>query len=108
MGTHGARAKPVQGSLFEEDYLVRTLGTIARLPEVALTELVANGWDAGASKVAISIPAEHDEDLIVEDDGVGMTAQEFKRRWMTLGYDRVKHQGWVVTYPPGREQFKAR
>jgi hypothetical protein len=37
------------GSLFEEDYLVRTLGRIAHDPEVALTELVANAWDAGAS-----------------------------------------------------------
>ena len=36
------------GSIFEDDYLVRTLGRIAHDPEVALTELVANSWDAGA------------------------------------------------------------
>ena len=36
------------GSLFEDDYLLRTLGRIAHEPEVALTELVANAWDAGA------------------------------------------------------------
>ena len=39
------------GSLFEEDYLIRTLGRIAHDPEIALTELVANAWDAGALTV---------------------------------------------------------
>ncbi len=38
----------VQGSLFEEDYLLRTLGSLVHLPDIALTELVANAWDAGA------------------------------------------------------------
>ncbi len=46
------------GSLFEEDYLLRTLGRIAHDPDVALTELVANAWDAGASCVDITIPTE--------------------------------------------------
>jgi len=48
----------VQGSLFEEDYLIRTLRDLARKADVALTELVANAWDAGASKVDITIPEE--------------------------------------------------
>lgn len=33
---------PLQTSLFEEDYLLRELGQVARVPQVALTELVAN------------------------------------------------------------------
>ena len=37
----------VFGSLFEEDYLLRTLGRIAHDPDVALTELVANAWMPG-------------------------------------------------------------
>lgn len=45
----GSRRDKGSGSLFEEDYLVRTLGRIANDPETALTELVANAWDAGAS-----------------------------------------------------------
>lgn len=44
-----------QGSLFEEDYLIRTLGALVHNPEVALTELVANAWDVGATTVDISI-----------------------------------------------------
>lgn len=79
------------GSLFEEDYLVRTLGRIAHDPEIALTELVANAWDAGASLVDLTIPPVREAMLVVKDDGHGMSAQQFKARWMTLGYDRVKH-----------------
>lgn len=32
---------PIQPSLFEEDYLLRELGQVAHVPQVALTELVA-------------------------------------------------------------------
>jgi hypothetical protein len=42
-----AAGAPLQGCLFEEDFLLRTLGPIVRYAEVALTELVANAWDAG-------------------------------------------------------------
>ena len=42
----------VQGSLFEEDYLIRTLGALVHYPEIALTELVANAWDAGGAITA--------------------------------------------------------
>lgn len=43
-------------SLYEDDYIIRSLGTIVFLPDIALTELVANAWDAGATNVYISIP----------------------------------------------------
>lgn len=93
----------VQGSLFEEDYLFRTLGTLVHLPDIALTELVANAWDAGASEVKITIPEQHGELLIVEDDGTGLTKEQFHNRWMKLGYNRIKHQGKKVEFPPGRQ-----
>jgi hypothetical protein len=32
--------------LFEEDHLLRKLGQVAHVPQVALTERVANAWDA--------------------------------------------------------------
>lgn len=92
----------VQGSLFEEDYLIRTLGDLARKADVALTELVANAWDAGASKVDITIPEERNQKLIIEDDGIGLTKKEFHARWMKLGYDRLRHQGPKVEFPHGR------
>ena len=96
------------GSLFEEDYLLRTLGRIAHDPDVALTELVANAWDAGASFVDITIPPEKQSTLVVSDDGHGMSAEQFKSRWMTLAYDRVKHQGQNVEFPPEREDWRRR
>lgn len=96
------------GSLFEEDYLVRTLGRIAHDPEVALTELVANAWDAGASLVDLTIPTVRDGTLVVKDDGHGMTSGQFKARWMTLGYNRVKHQGSNVEFPVERKEWRRR
>lgn len=91
----------VQGSLFEDDYLVRTVGNIARDPDYALTELVANAWDAGATKVEIVIPSEAEEVIRISDNGTGMTGDQFKQRWMTLGYKRARHQGKRVEFPPG-------
>lgn len=96
------------GSLFEEDYLLRTLGRIAHDPDVALTELVANAWDAGASAVEITIPPAKLGTLVVADDGHGMSSAQFKGRWMKLGYDRVKHQGNNVEFPPERSSLKRR
>jgi hypothetical protein len=95
-------SKPIQSSFFEEDYLLRELGQVAHVPQVALTELVANSWDAGATQVDIVLPVEIGGLLTVTDDGHGMTPVQFKRRWMTLGYDRIKHQGPDVEFPPGR------
>jgi len=87
-----SRGSQVQGSLFEEDYLVRTLGTIAQSPDIALTELVANAWDAGAAIVRITLPTEHSNRLVIEDDGCGMTPEQFRQKWMTLAYNRVRHK----------------
>jgi len=92
----------VQGTLFEKGYLIRTLGTLAHSPDVALTELVANAWDAGASRVEITIPSENGGCLIVKDDGTGMTPDEFHARWMRLAYNRLEHQGTKVVFPVGR------
>jgi len=100
------KAKPLQKSLFEEDYLLRTLGTIARVPDIALTELVANAWDAGASKVEIQLPDNSGEEVVIVDDGSGMTEDQFVRRWMTLGYNRVRHQGLSAEFPPERTEWR--
>lgn len=91
----------VQGSLFEQDYLVRTLGELSHRADVALTELVANAWDAGASEVEITIPEERDRKLVIQDNGTGLTTEEFHSRWMKLGYNRLLHQGKQVMFPSG-------
>ena len=100
------KADASTGSFFEEDYLVRTLGRIAHDPEVALTELVANALDSGASLVDITVPGVRQTALVVQDDGHGMTPAQFKGRWMRLGYDRLKHQGVQVEFPPDRMTWR--
>jgi len=94
--------QPIQNSLFEDDYLLRELGQVAHVPQVALTELVANAWDAGATRVDLILPSEIGGVLTVADDGHGMSPAQFKKRWMTLRYDRLKHQGPNVEFPSGR------
>ena len=94
--------QPLQNSLFEDDYLLRELGQVAHVPQVALTELIANAWDAGASRVDLVLPNEIGGTLTVTDDGHGMTPAQFKKRWMTLRYKREKYQGLNVEFPVGR------
>lgn len=94
--------QPLQNSLFEDDYLLRELGQVAHVPQVALTELVANAWDAGATRVDLILPSELQGTLTVTDNGHGMNSAQFKKRWMTLRYDRQKHQGPDVEFPAGK------
>ena len=99
------KSEPIYRSLFEEDYLVRTLNSsITSQADIALTELVANAWDAGATKVSIFIPDEYGEILVVEDDGNGLTEEEFQQRWMTLGYNKLAHQGKQVLFPDKKKR----
>lgn len=98
----------MQHSLFEEDYLLRELGQVAHVPQVALTELVANAWDAGASTVELQLPTEIGGLLTIADDGHGMSPEQFVKRWMTLRYDRLRHQGAEVEFPASRSGGRRR
>src|SRR5258708_9052646 len=103
---HMKRKVEHQGCLFEEDFLRRTLGAIANTADVALTELVANAWDAGGTAVRISVPDELGDLLTIEDDGTGMSSADFRKKWMTLGYDRVRNQGAWAEFPLERKDWK--
>lgn len=70
-------------------------------PRIAIVELVANAYDAGASEVDVTWPADSDQEFAVADNGTGMTLQEFERRWRTLSYSRAAEQGTLVQFPPG-------
>jgi len=91
---------------FEDDFIYRNCRSITSTPDIALTELVANAWDAGALNIHITIPSEMGDMISIEDDGVGMNDQEFHQRWMTLNYDRQKRQGGTVEFPPDVEAYK--
>lgn len=94
----------IQGTLFEDDYLIRSLGGIANQTDIALTELVANAWDAGATNVSIFIPDKKGDKLIVKDNGIGLTSEQFHKRWMKLRYNRLKHQGKNVIFPDNKKR----
>ena len=53
----------------------------------ALTELVANTWDADASEVQITI-SKGDQSILIEDDGHGMNAAAIKNKFLNVGYSR--------------------
>jgi hypothetical protein len=87
--------------LFSTGFLHDHVGQIIDDPAVAVLELIANCYDAGADKVTVVWPDLPGKVLSITDNGTGMTRQEFEKRWKTLAYDRVGEQGPQVTFPPG-------
>ena len=81
---------------FENDFIERTYPSIVSDMSIAFAELVANSWDAGATRVYITIPDKKGEPIIIEDNGSGMTNDEFRSRWMVFAYNRVNHQGEYI------------
>lgn len=93
---------------YEDGFLIREIGSIATKADIAITELIANAHDAGASEVRISLPKDIQGLLTVSDNGSGMTAEQFEQRWLKLRYDRRKHQGLFVEIPQGNEITRRR
>ena len=73
------------------------------LPPV-IGELVANGWDANATKVEITIPEgrikEQTSEIIISDDGIGMSDKEVRKKYLIVGRDRRENEGDDVTSSP--------
>lgn len=90
--------EPTYDPRFFEDAIGRTL---LFEPKIAIIELIANAFDAYARKVVIQLPdVDLDQAFSIEDDGSGMTHQQFQERWMKLSYNRVEHQGIYAEKPP--------
>lgn len=85
---------------FGEGFLQDHAGKIITDPKIALVELVANCWDAGADKVSITWPEEMGKMLKISDNGTGISYDEFRHRWLQLNYNRVHEQGVDVEFPP--------
>ncbi|WP_406667618.1 ATP-binding protein [Gallaecimonas sp. GXIMD1310] len=87
-----------QSCLFGPNFLEKLVGkSILHDSKVAIVELVANAWDAGASEVIITWPTKENEQFFsIEDNGCGLTEKEFTSRWRTLAYDRIGTQGNTV------------
>ena len=89
-----------QGTLFDKRFLGKHAGQIMSDPTTALVELVANSWDAYATKVTIDWPNKKSgTPFRIEDNGKGMTRAQFEKRWRTLDYNRLDTQG-ATEMPP--------
>jgi len=101
--------EPVQQEiLFGPGFLDALAGKITQDPVVALVELVANAWDAGATVVRVEVPEGDQRELFVVDNGHGMTSREFLERWHTLSYDRRQNQGDLATFPKSNAHLPPR
>ncbi|MBI3464918.1 MAG: ATP-binding protein [Planctomycetes bacterium] len=85
---------------FADRFLKDHAGQVITDPRIAIVELIANAYDAGATQVEIYWPTEKGEEFAIKDNGTGMTRSELEKRWTALSYDRVKEQGEFVKFPP--------
>lgn len=87
-------------ALFGENFLHSFAGKgITTDSKIAIIELIANSWDAGATKVQISWPIEDGDTFSIEDNGHGMNETEFNQRFKTLAYSRLRNQGNFAEIP---------
>jgi hypothetical protein len=87
--------------LFDDRFIDKHAGQIVNDPIVAITELVANCWDAGATEVKIHWPtATNTAGVSISDNGVGMTKKQFELIWRTIDYDRVRAMGHDTVFFP--------
>lgn len=85
---------------FDPRFLENYVGKLAQEPKVAVVELVANCWDAGASQVNIQWPTESGGPFKISDNGTGMSRADFQTIWATIDYNRIHHQSDRVVFPP--------
>lgn len=71
------------------------LGETYSSSEVALKELVDNSWDADAEIVRIKIPTEilSSENILIEDNGYGMTFIELQNEYLNIAQNRIVKKG---------------
>ena len=71
---------------------------IAGIP-TAISELFKNAHDAYAGKVEVDYFRE-DDLLVIRDDGLGMTRNDFEKRWLTLGTESKLGPSHGLPPPP--------
>lgn len=98
-----------KGLLFDNRFMERHAGSIIADPAVAIVELVANAWDAWATKVDIVWPERGtDAAFAIEDNGKGMSEAQFQTRWKTLDYNRLREEGADSAPPPELSDLRPR
>ncbi len=99
----GSKAPPLEMEIqlsVVEDLGIKLYGY---LPPV-ISEMVANAWDADATKVDVALPDEdsnQDFKIVVSDDGHGMLYEEIGEKYILVGRKRRDEAGGERT-PGGR------
>ena len=59
-------------------------------PVAAVAELIANAWDADAGRVTVHLPSSlsGDPEIVVKDNGIGMTFAECQKFYLNVGRNR--------------------
>lgn len=75
--------------------LALLLGESYRTIEQALKELVDNAWDADAIQITISVPEgpEVAAQIVLSDNGEGMTPEQIDKDYLRIARDRRKDRG---------------
>ncbi len=71
--------------------------------QVALLELVKNSYDSGAKRVIVSINP-RERSIRIEDNGAGMTLDEFQKRFMFAAYSERPKEATTATRIPTGEK----
>ena len=81
------------------------------LPPV-IGELVANAWDANATKVEITVPegqiSEQTSEIIIRDNGIGMSDEDVRSKYLIIGRDRREIEKSDETPPPHTRKIMGR
>ena len=75
------------------------------LPPI-LSELIANGYDAGATKVYIDLSTNKetgDKEIIILDNGEGMTFNEINDKYLRIGRKKREEQEVFKRKPIGKK-----
>lgn len=112
MGTRAVASKDPYRMEFDV-YTIKHLGLqmYSTLPPV-IGELVANGWDANATKVEITIPEtpidEQTSEIVISDDGMGMSDGDVREKYLIIGRDRRENERSDETPPPHSRKIMGR
>jgi len=61
-------------------------------PVASIAELISNAWDADATQVRVTLPphVKSGAEVVIQDDGEGMTLAQCQDRYLKVGYNRRK------------------